>query len=200
MSDPLPTSWGVPQEKWDEQRKEGDALRTGRDYFHPSEGAASVRSAGSADILRFIPLIRIDDSSGCWNWVGAEKAKGYGAFRLNGRCRLAHTASWELFIGKIASGMMVCHKCDNRRCVNPDHLFIGTAKDNLEDARAKMRWVPNKTPRWKTPYRNTTLSKADVINVRARRAMGESGASIARSFGVHRDTINKIIRGVTWTK
>lgn len=77
----------------------------------------------------------------CWVWAGATKPTGYGNFYLNGKTVGAHVASYVLHIGCPAEGLIVCHKCDNPSCVNPEHLFIGTQKDNLDDMDFKGRRV-----------------------------------------------------------
>lgn len=78
--------------------------------------------------------------SACWQWTAfRDKEKGYGKFRLHGKWAHAHRASWLMFIGDIPHGMHVLHRCDNRMCVNFDHLFIGTHADNMTDRTAKGR-------------------------------------------------------------
>ena len=77
-----------------------------------------------------------DLNSGCWLWAGRHAPNGYGTF---GRCEYAHRASWKAHSGPIPTGVMVLHKCDTRCCVNPDHLFLGDAGDNIRDATAKGR-------------------------------------------------------------
>lgn len=95
------------------------------------------------------------DNKNCWNWMAYKNSLGYGRLRVNGVKTLAHRASYVFFTGDIPSGLLVCHRCDNPSCINPEHLFLGTAKDNHRDAvgkgrinpieRAKDRWIKCKT-------------------------------------------------------
>ena len=91
---------------------------------------------------------RIDISdSGCWEWTRCRNSKGYGNGAIAGHSsHLAHRLSYEVFVGPIPFGMSVCHKCDNPPCVNPDHLFVGTHRDNFLDASRKGRL----NGQWKT--------------------------------------------------
>jgi len=79
-----------------------------------------------------------DAETGCWNWTRSRGSHGYGDFRNDGH-KLAHRWSYATFVGPIPDGMFVLHRCDNRRCVNPDHLFVGSADDNSKDMSAKGR-------------------------------------------------------------
>lgn len=79
--------------------------------------------------------IRVD-ANGCWNCQKATRS-GYGAIKINSKTLGAHRVSYELRFGKIPEGLFVCHKCDNKRCINPSHLFVGTAKDNMQDCKKK---------------------------------------------------------------
>lgn len=89
---------------------------------------------------RFKAKVQPDPASGCWNWTGAIiEAVGYGRFGMPGGVDYAHRAAWRLFRGEIPEGIHVCHRCDNRRCANPDHLFLGTRSDNMRDCSTKGR-------------------------------------------------------------
>jgi len=82
---------------------------------------------------------KVDKSGDCWEWVGCKIKHGYGRFNVNAKLKLAHRVSWELKNGPITNGLFTLHKCDNPPCVNPDHLFLGTQKDNMHDAMKKGR-------------------------------------------------------------
>lgn len=95
-------------------------------------------------------------ATGCWEWQGSLNRQGYGQVMITTEFRKArpfgvHRLSYEQYRGPIPAGMVVMHKCDNRKCLNPDHLTIGTQADNLADCRAKGRWASGWTKQWVDP-------------------------------------------------
>ena len=104
--------------------------------------------------------------AGCWEWSASRHRQGYGRIRLGkkeGKTLQAHRVSYELFIGEIPNGKLVCHKCDNPACVNPDHLFLGTHKDNMEDKYSKGR--QGILPKGEL-CRNSRFKNEDVLFIR----------------------------------
>lgn len=138
----------------------------------------------------------IRDRRDCWNWTGSENSNGYGRFVLNDRHILAHRLSYELFFGKIPNGLNVCHKCDNRKCVNPEHLWLGSQSENLTDASTKGRMKQPDTRAHRNG--NTTLTWDKVRAIRAMHARGLRKFHIARLFNVSASTISNITNHQTW--
>lgn len=143
----------------------------------------------------------------CWNWVGSVKSTGYGQFSCSGKMFVAHRWVWENAHGKIPSGLNCLHRCDNKACVKPEHLFLGTAKDNALDMVSKGRQNPRPGCFAMLKVRATArgeligiskLVPSDVFQIRKRLAQKESCRSIARSFGVHHSVISDIKRNKTW--
>lgn len=91
------------------------------------------------DFARFTANVQKGGPEECWPWTGATNFKGYGDFSDRGQKRRAHRMTWELHYGPIPAGLFVLHRCDNRPCCNPNHLFLGTSSDNAWDRVKKGR-------------------------------------------------------------
>lgn len=127
--------------------------------------------------------------SDCWELTNKPRPNGYVRLTIKRKSVYAHRHIWESFFGEIPEGMDVCHKCDNRKCVNPEHLFLGSRKDNMRDAKIKGR-LQRGEDRW-----NAALTERDV---RAIRLSAKTATSLATRYGVCRATITKIINRETW--
>lgn len=137
---------------------------------------------------------KVDITPGCWLWMAATNAKGYGWFGTKTKVvKLAHRVSWELHIGHIGD-MCVCHRCDTPACVNPGHLFLGTHDDNMADMSAKGRGVQLFGER----HGGAKLTEARVLEMRQRRARGETYSAMAREYGVNHSTVARACKGYRW--
>ena len=136
--------------------------------------------------------IKIDNETECWNWTGCRNNKGYGRIRFRNEERLAHRASYELNNGTIPNGMCVCHSCDNRVCINPKHLFLGTNADNSADMVAKGRC---NSPRGT----NVNTCKLTEAEVRAIRCSKLSSYKLAKLYGIGKSQAWLIRSRKSWT-
>jgi hypothetical protein len=132
--------------------------------------------------------------SDCWIWTAHSSRGGYGRLIVDGKVRQAHRIAWELTYGPVEYGLCVCHRCDVRLCVNPDHLFLGTFADNVHDMIAKGRRNTGTRPRG-VGHLNAKLTEEKV---RAIRTSDLSHGELARSLGVSRKCVENVLLGRTW--
>ena len=141
-------------------------------------------------IDNFWKKVQVGGPDECWPWIGAIDKWGYGKFAYQASDRkvqvLATRFSFTVAKGKIPAGKFILHKCDNPACVNPNHLFIGTHNENMEDMKRKGR-------------ANSKLSADDVRRILAIKSTGLTYAAIARQFGVSESSIQGIFSGRTWS-
>jgi hypothetical protein len=141
---------------------------------------------------RFWSKVNKNASNGCWEWLGAITTAGYGQFKVydygNGKqlVKSAHHVAWYIQKGEWPS--YLCHTCDNRKCVNPNHLFQGSPKVNSLDMVKKNR----------AGRASSRLTKEDVIKIRNDYQNGKTSSEIASKYRLAKTTVCKILNGQTW--
>lgn len=134
-----------------------------------------------ADKKRFWSFV--NKVEGCWDWQGGINSSGRGTFWLNGKTEKAHRTSFEINRGKIPKGLCVLHRCDNGKCVRPDHLFLGTFKDKTQDMIKKGRHVGRR--------KISREAEAIIFSIYFSRKIKQK--TLAEEFGVNVHTINRIV-------
>ena len=165
-------------------------------YGSPLEHIPLIRSKRGPDVGKIIEECSMPvTETGCWIWFASHTKIGYGLFSYKDgnrqRARVAHRVSWEHFRGPIPKGLMVCHKCDVKACVNPDHLFLGTDRDNALDKFKKGRAIITRGSKvW-----SAKLTDDDVRYIRS---TNETGRALAKKYGIGEVAISHIRNGRTW--
>lgn len=137
-----------------------------------------------------------EQPDGCWMYTGTKDGSGYGQMQCDGVRKRAHVVSYEYHIGPITNGMYVCHRCDRPCCVNPEHLFLGSHTDNVQDMWAKGRGVLQNTQGINNGQ--ATLSDEKVIEIRRLYERGMGQTKIGNMFSIDNSTIWKIVHRKTW--
>lgn len=147
------------------------------------------------DITRFYSKIRIMPN-GCHEWTGRQSGGGYAQISIGDVLMLVHRVAWEIANNLPPNSLgrweFVCHRCDNRLCVNPDHLFLGTPKDNTQDAVDKHRIASGEK------QGHAKLTDDIVRDIRSLAQAGKSSIAIAKLFHVNSSTVRYVIRGESW--
>lgn len=132
------------------------------------------------------------NENGCWIFNSTNHL-GYGRFWFNKREQVAHRVTWQIFKGEIPLGLLVLHKCDNPSCCNPEHMFLGTQKDNIQDAIKKERFDICRRP----PVRSK-LKYDEVVKIKELYKEGMTQSKLKNMFSVSFGCIAKILRGDSW--
>lgn len=135
---------------------------------------------------------KVDKTGECWLWRGARTPRGYGSFWLKKRLTHAHRAAWELQNGEIPTGICVLHRCDNRACVRPSHLFLGTNKENTADMIIKRRGLVG------SKNGQAKLTPKKVAQILHLYSCGYTQSSLSKRFKVCPAQIHNIVRGHSW--
>ena len=152
------------------------------------------RRFSASDVERF--LLKVKVQPGCWEWQGAKNHLGYAIFS-NAWHHSAHRVAYEMFVGAIPDGKCVLHTCDNRCCVNPGHLWIGTQADNIADMDKKGRRVNGDRKGEKNAQSKLTVE--DVREIRRRASKGETHRSLAQEFGLAQSSVvSNVVNRKRW--
>jgi hypothetical protein len=170
-----------------------------RPFFQPRPECDSLQTAYL--LWKLAGRVEVRES-GCWEWVGALTTKGYGHFTIGGRgqnqTKLVHRTVYQLCIADTSEKLLVCHHCDNPACCRPDHLFLGTHAQNLQDATRKGR-LHGSGVRGER-HGQARFTEDQVRDIRKRASSGGPGiqAQLAREYHCERSYISKIVRRVWW--
>lgn len=158
---------------------------------------------------RFWSKVSVCAEDQCWEWRAHREKKGYGRFQHSGTSHRAHRLSYELVKGPVGKGVFVCHDCDNRGCVNPFHLWLGTIQDNIADMKAKGRartcapdkhWTrlrPDCVSRGEDSPR-AVLTETQVKKIRRAYENGKTQRALAKQYGVSQYAVYSVLKNLTW--
>jgi hypothetical protein len=142
---------------------------------------------------RFLSHVAKKNNKDCWLWIGNKNKLGYGKIWNLGKHVPTHRMSWMIYKGKIPKGLFICHHCDNPSCVNPEHLFLGTAKDNHDDCISKNRIAFGKR------NKSSKLTYDKAVEIRNLYKACKSMRKLGSVYNVSGNVIWHIIHNKTWT-
>ena len=189
----------------EESRNHGEENRaSGTGDDRASRRRPVVRRNRPEDLRTLLLARSAKTSSGCLEWTAGLGRGGYGKLKVSGVTLSAHRAAYLAFVGEIPNGLNVCHRCDNPLCLNPDHLFLGTTRENMADKVSKLRQArgdrqglrlhPERAPRGE----RNGAARLTVDHVLAIRASHASRSKLATDYLVSKSTIDHIITRKTW--
>lgn len=153
-----------------------------------------------SEMERFWEKVDKRSTNECWNWIGAKDADGYGRFRTDrrilNRWAKASRFLYESINGKLPRFLNVCHTCDNRACVNPNHLYAGTQQQNIQDMKDRNRFTPHSKSGEQSHL--SKLTAVQVREIRRRAALGESRRILEKEFNISRAQLGAVIRRESW--
>ena len=156
-------------------------------------------------IVSFWDKVDKQGPNDCWEWQGANRGNGYGAMKLDEHVVSAHRIAWTIMNGEIPTSLLVCHHCDNKTCVNPKHLFLGTQADNMRDAYRKGR-ITLPANRADTQFQKgerhpgSKLTDNVVLDIRQIYQGGSvTYRDLSKYYDVDRSLIYQIVKRKKWT-
>jgi len=165
-------------------------------HFQPLDATPS-----NVNFLAKIAANVVVTESGCWEWTAGKHENGYGIVYRNGDQHRVHRIVYALCVAPVPSHLNICHNCpagDNPACCNPNHLFLGTQKENVHDCMYKGR-LKGRTPPKGESNPQAKLTEADVIAIRRKAKAGVSQVKLQEEYNLSRASVNRIVNGRAWT-
>ncbi len=152
-----------------------------------------MKTCTETDVKRFNAKVAVTAPNDCHEWIAAKTSEGYGIFRFAGKNMTAQRFAWWISTGIWPAKLMVCHSCDNKLCCNPAHLWLGTAKENMQDALAKGRMAVGER------NGSAKLTEREVRQIRTEYAARDTTyRQLADEHNVAHSLIGGVVRGESW--